>query len=233
MQVRFASYNVAKFEHPEAVAATVRELGADVLALQEVPSPESLDGFAAEYPHREFFKTNDPKGHHLAVLSKHPLVSAESHRDAEFVRGVAEAEVQIGGFPCRVYTTHLKADPFHGKPFTQADVDKAQARRSVEFGALRGIVAEDLPAMPSRRYVVAGDMNAAPAEVSGLLDSGLLSDPLAASTAISHPPTGVRRDYLLASPSLEVVSSHVHDTETARKASDHLPVVLTLDLSDC
>lgn len=232
MQVRFASYNVAKFEHPQAVAATVREVSADVLALQEVPSAESLDAFAADYPHREFFKTNDPRGHHMALLSKHPVTSTESHRDGTFVRGVGEAEVQIGGFPCRVYTTHLKADPFHGKPYTQADVVRAQERRSLEFGALTGIVAEDLPAMPARRYVVAGDMNAGPAEVQGLLDTGLLSDPLAASAEISHPPTSLRRDYLLASPAVDVVSSGVHDTPTARAASDHLPVVLTLELPD-
>ncbi|MBX3184302.1 MAG: endonuclease/exonuclease/phosphatase family protein [Polyangiaceae bacterium] len=95
--MRLATYNVRLLclagrggRHPKsrrswrAVAQVIDLLQADVLALQEVGSPEALvelqSLLAAPYPHAHFCPTNSRLGIHLAVLSRRPIDVA-SHRD--------------------------------------------------------------------------------------------------------------------------------------------------------
>lgn len=257
--VRLVSYNVGKLgmepghtrlgETPEAaetvqaVVDTLREVDGDVLALQEVPSREALDelGERAGYAYRSFTETNDPKGHHLGTLSRHPITEEQSNRERvfnwgqRFVRDVAETQVQVGPWPLRMYNAHAKADPYYLLPHTEADMEKARAKRGAETREMAAILAEDLPAMPSRRYAVAGDLNAAPETPEVQTLTALLADPLAAASgpaSWSHPATERRRDYVMVSPEMAsgVASAHVHRSESALRASDHLPVVLAVDL---
>ena len=69
-------------------AAVIRDLGADVVALQEVFDTETLDHFhdrillpaeVAPYPHRVCLPGNDGRGLDVALMSRVPIVEIASH----------------------------------------------------------------------------------------------------------------------------------------------------------
>lgn len=350
-QFRFVTYNVETLgeemdkpgvvssvnkEKQKEVAETLKEINADVVVMQEVPSEQTLDSFvnenlSEEYPHKQFFKTNDEWNHQMAILSKHPIQEARSNKDrplqampikhelylgnlnhntdekklnemlskygdiksiafkdgsqkglptnfafvemtsdeavkaaikdldgmeidgnalkvseskqnnrpAKFLRDVIEAQIDLGGFPLKVYGVHYKANPYFARPTTPEKIELAHKTREAEAQETLNIIAEDMKSTPSMRYIVAGDMNTTSEDkaITILKNNGStpLVDPLENKTGqefISHPVTGNRLDYAMVSPDLAtgVTDAKVHHSEHADKASDHLPVVLTFDL---
>ena len=70
----------------QITAKAIKEVNADVIALEEVESLPVLDRFNSrylggmEYRHRIVIDSHDPRGIDVAVLSRHPIVSVCSHR---------------------------------------------------------------------------------------------------------------------------------------------------------
>lgn len=133
------------------VAQVLNSLHADVLALQEVESFESLrlfrdrflHGGREAWPHVLLLPGNDSKRQlHLALLSRYPIVHARSYAhlwDTEaqeplFSRDCLEADIQVDGFgTLTLYVNHFKSlvppqggDPRHGRGLT-APKRRAQA----------------------------------------------------------------------------------------------------------
>jgi endonuclease/exonuclease/phosphatase family metal-dependent hydrolase len=260
MQVRLMSWNVQGLsqrpDRQKALGDTLREVDADVVSLQEVPSKAGLDsmlkqeGLAETYPHRRFFKTNDEQGeNHLAVLSKHPIAESRSnkdknfkvdgaHRPFQFTRDVAEVKIELGGYPLRVYNTHLKANPQiprHDPDFARKKAF-TDAIRHGEGRAFKDIIKTNLKRSPSEHFAITMDANAVPTDpVVRSLTQGFAAahDPLANQPeAHSHPSSRRRLDYVLVSEGLaqKYVDAQVVDTPKTRLASDHNPTVLTMDL---
>lgn len=259
-----ASPTAPKTEKLKSIATAIAEVGADIVALEEVPSKEALDSFVDGYlpgdmyPYRQFLPTNDPRTHHMGVLSRYPITDVTSNRErrfpaeefnrpVSFTRDVPEVDFAVKGFPLKMYIVHLKSTGSNSGRPNAKDPDRirrAQNIRKAEVEELKRIIVEDARSMPSRQYIVAGDLNSAPTgastrELTDPSSPAPLVDPMAGAAGLmanSHPLTNRRIDYILLSPGLAARvldgSAQVHHSEAAGKASDHLPVVLTIDLGE-
>lgn len=220
------------------LAQALRQADADVVALQEVENIEILEHFLDEhlpgmYPHRVLVEGNDVRGIDVAVVSRHPILSVESHKDNEFKlpdgkktttfrRDLLRADLQVGAYPFSVYTSHFKA---------QGGGQKADDVRLAEARETRRIVQEEMAAWPGRRYVVAGDFNDTPDSAVGqvFLDEGQwhLEDALAgvpSEERITHPITHRSIDYLLFPDFMksEFLGGGIQRLPREERGSDHL-----------
>jgi endonuclease/exonuclease/phosphatase family metal-dependent hydrolase len=254
--VRVATYNIHAGAGQDNVfdldrtAAEISSLNADVVGLQEVDvhwdarsqwrdtlqelgsrlhmqvafAPiYDLDPPAAGQPRRQYG---------VALLSRHPIVARTNHAITRLstqapgsppalAPGFLEAVVQIGGARTHVYVTHLD---YRGDP---------TVRRLQVADTLR-ILAQD---RPGARQLLLGDLNAEPAapELAPLWQS--LRDaweqaPDASGAGLTYPaatPTK-RIDYVTASPNIAIVSAVAPADDLARIASDHRPVVATVQI---
>ena len=240
----------------QAIADSLVAADGDIVGLQEVRSEASLEKFVTEhglsdsYPHRHFFKTNDAGGAHLALLSRHPIEATESHRERvvgvdaqgrerKMTRDVAEADIRIGGVPTKTYVVHLKADPYFANNPTQEQMEAAEQRRLAECQTVNRVIAEDLPSMPSARYVVMGDINddvGSPTSKALLRDETVpLMDPhghLCGPESLSHPASGRRLDVTFLSPSMAegLVAGSAQVLPGNSQGSDHRPVKVNVEL---
>ena len=245
------------FPKPEkakaALRAVVREVSADVLALQEMgPGPyleELQRDLATEgmaYPHRAIVDGPDPK-RHVAVLSRVPLAAVRPHHEVRTLargdpalvsRGVLEATVDLGGRELTLFVVHLKsrhtsnpADPF------------SAAQRQSEAEAVRDLVLRRIPRPDAEAYLILGDCNDSPRSrpVQRLRRRGKTRVAELLSAADANGDTWTHRfrredsysrvDYILVSPGLRpfVERAWVHDSANVRAASDHRPVLVRLD----
>ncbi|CAN0447247.1 unnamed protein product, partial [Phaeothamnion confervicola] len=216
----------AQDERLQAVADSIKELDGDVVSLQEVPSKSALENFvrsqglAEQYPHRRFFQTNDESGaNHLAVLSKHPILESKSNKDrplrvdgsnrpGHITRDITEVKVKLGGWPVRIYNTHLKANSQLKRwdPSQARDQEFSQNIRLAEGRALKDIIKANYKKSPSEHFVVTMDANATPDDK---IISHLTGGHAPAHDVIgnapgfeSHPSSNRRLDYILLSDGL-------------------------------
>jgi len=179
--IRVATYNLENYmdrdvgtRHAKSAEAKakihecIRALNPDVIALQEMGSPEALqelrtslktDGL--DFPfweHVTGFDTNI----HVAVLSRFPFAARRPHTNEFFLlggrrfqvsRGFAEVDVKVGdGYSFTLITTHLKSR----RPVPVAD--EAELRLE-EARLLREKIDARLAANPNANLIVLGDFN--------------------------------------------------------------------------
>lgn len=227
-----ASYNVHRWAgvrggrtyDPERAATVVEEIGADVLALQEVLRPTDADDPLADLArslgfHLAFVVTRIHRRGELgnAVLSRWPLAGAHAI-DLSFgsLERRAALAVRVGGSgqSVQVAATHL------------ALVDRTRAR---QVNALL-----DHPQLADGPTVLLGDMNAwRKTKASRQLDDHFQKRHHNAEWPPSYPSVRpiLALDRLYAR-GLTVLSLETHMSDAARRGSDHLPIVATLELED-
>ena len=231
-QIVVATYNVHRWmgrngrrtPDPGQAEFVLSELGADVIALQEVLRPEGHEGMLEALAdrlglHVAFAAARRHKMGELgnAILSRWPIQSAStldiSHSRIERRSAVAARfSGSMGSFA--VIATHLSL------------VDRTRRR---QVGSLLGHpeLAVSGPA------ILMGDMNAwRNCQATRALDAGLRShDNLKwpASFPSSKPMLALDRIYVRGAHLSRVWS---HDTEASRTASDHLPVIANVVLPD-
>ncbi|TLW95140.1 metal-dependent hydrolase [Saccharomonospora piscinae] len=222
------------------VAAAVRAADVDVVALQEVDVHWSdrsgyadqarelarLTGmsvyFAPIYDLDPAPGRDERRRYGVAVLSRHPILSATNHDitrwstldpDAvpEPAPGFAEVVVSVRGTPVHVYDTHLD---FRGDPSV----------RAAQVDDMLGILAED---PPGARQLLLGDFNAEPAapELAPLFEH--VRDVWGSRAGGHTYPAGdpaSRIDYVTVAGPVRALNATVPGT----LASDHRPVVATL-----
>jgi endonuclease/exonuclease/phosphatase family metal-dependent hydrolase len=224
-----ATYNVHRWtglngrRKPDSsrAAAVIGELDADVIALQEVLRPtdeacplgeiaDSLDmflTFAATRRHRRGELGN-------AILSRFPLTSV-SVIDISFSRlerrGALAVQFNSTHGHVAVVATHLSL------------VDRTRARQ------VQSLLQH--PQLQSGPAVLLGDMNAwrdckATRQLGDILTQHHNRE-WPASFPAARPVLALDRIY---TNRAKVLSLDVHDTATARKASDHLPVLASIEL---
>jgi endonuclease/exonuclease/phosphatase family metal-dependent hydrolase len=222
----------------DAIAALVRRAEADVVALQEI---DRACAFSKNVDHFEWigdgarmpFQLHAPHGrrerfgmlHGHALLSRHPLGSAEDRRfgrrlchDKGFVLATITAP-QLGGRAIDVVSVHLE-------PFA-AGVRRSQI---LELAAALGARRERTGGRP---LVVMGDMNTSYGDATrgvGLLaaEAGLATWRPSERTptyAMSLPL--VRFDWILTSPELRTVSQET----LPERVSDHAAVIAEIALA--
>lgn len=150
------------------VAERIRLAQPNLLALQEVGSPQALEFLSKnllelglEYPFRELLQTESQKIH-CAVLSQFPIVANRSDPSAEFalygrsfrvLRGVMELDIEApGGYRFTLFNVHLKSKlpAYYADP---TDYREAEAK------VLRQKISRLLQENPDRNLLVAGDFN--------------------------------------------------------------------------
>jgi hypothetical protein len=206
-------------------AAVIRDLRADVVALQEVFDAETLDHFhdrllvpsdVAPYPYRACLPGNDGRGLDVAVMSRVPLGEVTSHAAltaADLGLDTVEADQPLFRRDClmaevgalTLFVCHFKA------PWP--DPDAAWVTRRLEAEAVRRIV-EGRHGGPDALWLIAGDLNdpdpaGSPGRAIAPLDAPFAVDltlrmPRAERWTLHDPASGRRflPDALLASPAL-------------------------------
>jgi endonuclease/exonuclease/phosphatase family metal-dependent hydrolase len=221
-RLRIATWNIkaARASSLEAVAAEMRAMGADIVAVQEVDVRTRRSGdvdqpaaLAAALAFQYAFAASirwDDGDYGLALLSKWPLVAVERHRvgatDRAEPRIVLDATICVAGRPLRILNHHADDEPAaRARGF-------ADVRRILQTGAGRGLL-------------MVGDMNEH-ADGPGLRtvrESGLVD--LGARTGMSTSDGG-RVDYVFADGPISRHASAARVWQTDK--SDHHAVVADL-----
>ncbi len=209
-------------------AAVIRDLRADVIALQEVFDSETLDHFhdhvllpagISAYPHRACVPGNDGSGLDVAVISRLPLDEVTSHADLRPEDIGLDPPEGFGDQPvfrrdCLVVVVgRLTLVVCHFKA-PWPDAEAAWPVRRLEAEAVRKILEARFPVSSEAFWLIAGDLNDPdPGRLSGRAIAPLLGqfsvdlagrmDPVERWT-YRHPETGeyTLPDALLASPRL-------------------------------
>lgn len=220
---RIVSWNIraARSAPVEAIAAELRDMEADVVALQEVDVRTRRSGFVDEPTvlahalgfHFVFAASIkwDEGDYGLAVLSRWPLVDIRRHR-IEHLPGaepriILETTVCANGRPLRLFNHHA---------------DGRAASRDPGFVEVRRILEDEV----GRGILVAGDFNELPDApgVNSLLDAGLID--LGGESPTNTADSG-RIDYLLADDPLARLMSSARVWITDK--SDHHAVLADLE----
>lgn len=229
-ELLFGSYNVHKGvgsdmrRDPQRTVSVLREIGADIVALQEVDRRfgaregvldlQALHAATGLRP----VSLSDRLGHsahgwHGNLL----LVRGAEVEQARAItlpglepRGAIVADLRIGGLPLRIIATHLGL--LHQSRLMQAQF----LAREVEEAA-------------GRPVIVMGDLNEWRLGVGCSLmplRRGLRAVKRSAATVPSFPARlpMLPLDRIIASKPAELIGIEPHDTKLARAASDHLPI---------
>lgn len=158
-----------------ALAESVDRLDADVIALQELSSKETLEtdllsrrDLAEKYPHVAYIKGNGDRGINVGIISKYPFNAVVSHKDekfplidgsgqTQFSRDLLRVDVNTDSDPdteLSVYTTHSKSR----RPADPGEIS-SDTQRISEGTAIRNIVEREMKDFPERLFVVTGDFN--------------------------------------------------------------------------
>ncbi len=268
-KVRIATYNVlnlfddedcpyhndegtsAKPRHElERLAATIKQVDADVIALQEVENRFYLERFNTAmladmgYEYVVCFEGNDGRGIDVAVLSRLPVGPVTSYRhlrwkdsrglDTGFRRDLLRVRIEPpNAKPFDLFTVHLKS---------KGGGAGTEAVRMGEVTAIRNIVEDMLADDPKAMFVVCGDFN-------DTWDSNPIKlmrgeGKMAMEAFQSDAPEGCVTynrgqyrsviDYIFCSPAMATSyvrqSMRVLDGSVESSGSDHNPVSMDFDL---
>jgi endonuclease/exonuclease/phosphatase family metal-dependent hydrolase len=223
--IRVASYNMRKAigtdrrRRPERTLEVLRELDADVIALQE--ADRRFGTRASAIPlhmideHSDYkpvaFDTRDGSlgwhGNALLVRKNVEVVHKELlHLPSLEPRGAVMADVRLDGESLRVIGMHL-------------DLSGLWRRQQAHF-ILHHLETRE-PAMPA---VLMGDLNEWSVRGGCLRDFGHHLDFADCGRSFHVRRPVARLDRIMVTPGLGIDECGVHHSATARKASDHFPV---------
>jgi endonuclease/exonuclease/phosphatase family metal-dependent hydrolase len=226
-RIRVATYNlhsgvgVDRRFRPERILAVILELKADVIALQEVLSP--VAGFDVHEHLRE------ETGFHLAtmttmqlaggtfgnaLLSRWPIVDVAEHSltvGTREPRGALDVTLDNGGRALRVISAHLGL---------------SAAERREQIARLLDIVREG----PDVATVLAGDFNVTRVRGRELRACHQYFGHSHAPRTFPSIAPVLPLDRIFVMPCSALIDVAAHRSRRARVASDHLPLVATLEL---
>lgn len=238
-----------------ALRAVIRQINADVLALQEVGGEgyvrelqRDLKSEGVDYPHAVVMLAADTN-RMVAVLSKRPFAGVTKHADLRFKyfdgvetvrRGLLEVRVASDAGEIALFVVHLKS-----RYTERPDDPAAAAQRAGEAVAVRDRVLTVFPDPATARFLIAGDFNDGRTSrpVRAMLERGQtkITDWLPAADSRGHvwshffrkEDSYSRVDHVLVSPGLwprvRGASGRIHDSAEVGLASDHRPVVVVIE----
>ena len=230
MRLTFASYNIHKAvgtdrrRDPERILSVIHELDADIVALQEadrrIGARETCIPRSAiddtEWRLIEVAKRPRSIGWHGNALLVRRSLEAHEGEPLDLPtlepRGAACGELTVDGHRMRIIGTHL---------------DLSGLRRRDQIRSLLGFVNECTRDLPT---VIMGDFNQWGRATGAMREFG---DRWAVVTPGKSYPSRqpvATLDRIVASSHWQCVDARVHHTGLAAVASDHLPVVATLEL---
>lgn len=244
----------------KALAEVIKAQNPDVMAFQEVENREVLENLnknylGNQYPNIVIFPTNDARGIRVAIMSKNSIkmTNPTSHRDEKlpnnepcFKRDFIEATFETDtGFKFTLFTTHFKS--MRGGEEQTTPVRLNEARRG------KKIMNERIQQDANVKLLLMGDLNTLHNQhgqkVLDALNGKDETDPKFKMTELLEKDGKVpathdggqnfpdsKLDYAYASPALlklakaEVVGKM--RTKPYSEASDHLPVLVTIEEPD-
>ncbi len=228
--IRVASYNMRKAigtdrrRRPERTLDVLNEIGADVVALQEADrrfgSRLSAMPLRMIEEHSDYkpvpFATRDGSigwhGNALLVKKSVRIVDTELvHLPSLEPRGAVLADLEVDGVEIRVVGMHLDLSGLWRRQ---------QARAVIHHITVR---AGDPPA------VLMGDLNEWSVRGGCLRDFAHLCRFADCGQSFHTRRPVARLDRIMVSPSLTILGSGTHQSPSARKASDHLPIWAELE----
>jgi len=243
-------------EEKQALRAVLIGLNADILAVQEMGGPAYLEELrrdlkagGLDYPQAVLLEGPDPD-RHIALLARIAPVAVRQHREIAFnyqgrqekvKRGLLEATFRTATGDLTLFVVHLKSR------FTdRADDPQSAGRRAGEATAVRDLVLQRISDPARAQFIVLGDCNDEKRSrtVQHLLKRGSIKLVSVLAAADSRGETWThayrvqdsysRVDYVMVSARLESAVTggvaRIYDAPETRRASDHRPVVVTLQL---
>jgi endonuclease/exonuclease/phosphatase family metal-dependent hydrolase len=239
-----------------ALRQVVAAIAPDVLAVQEMGPQPFLDEFQRElklagldYPHTVLLDGPDAD-RHVAVLSKIQFKTVHRHAEMPFRyfdqnervrRGVLEVVFATDRGDVSLFVIHLKS-----KYTERKDDPEAALLRALEAEAVRGLVLARHPDPAAAKFIVAGDWNdtrgTRPVRALQKRGDTAIGELVRAADSRGESWTHYFRredlysriDYLMVSPGLKPFvtgdQAKIHDGPGTADASDHRPVVMTLEL---
>ena len=252
----------------EITAQALREVNADIVALQEIESLPVLDAFNSRYlgtmnyRYRILIDSFDPRKIDVAILSRFPIISVQSHRHERntsnsawlFSRDCLVVTLDVNGKELILYINHFKS-MLEGR-------NETHGRRKEQVDRVAAILDERWQAKKYKgNFVVLGDFNDYPEGNSAL--TSLIQHPglenvverLPQEDQWTHFYSGSNEykqlDFILLSKSLALInpgppaimrkglplrankytgSRFPKVVEEERKASDHAPVFIDIEL---
>jgi endonuclease/exonuclease/phosphatase family metal-dependent hydrolase len=242
--IRHALGNDDRLDH-DRIVAVIKETNPDLVALQEVDRNRhrsdhqdqpallaSALGMKATYG-ANLLDTTTGSEYGTLILSRYPIIATENrpfpvHHGFE-PRGLLSASIDTPELGRIIFlNTHLQV----GSPSTEAE---ATAQRLEQAHIIADLI-DDSP----HPVILAGDFNATPQSPEltpirdRLTDAWITTHPSEPGYTIpAHPqhPATERIDMIHVSATLRVTSCQIIDTSTTRLASDHFPVLATLELA--
>jgi len=245
-------------EAKRALRDVIRAMDADLLFLQEMGGPAHLEelrrDLAAEglpYAHATVLEAADDD-RHIALLARQAPLAVVPHRDLQFKyfgemtavkRGLLEVRLATASGEVTVWALHLKSR------YTDRPDDPLSAkRRAGEATVIRNHILTRFPDPASARFLVLGDFNDAKnsAPLRYLLKRGnkVIAHLLPAADSrgetwtycYGKEDTYQRVDHVLVSPGLrpwvQGGRAVIYDGSPTRKASDHRPVCVTIEIPE-
>jgi endonuclease/exonuclease/phosphatase family metal-dependent hydrolase len=228
MSFRIATYNIHrcigrdKVEDPTRIAAVLREIDPDVIALQEVAHQPGSPGNALELLAATIGAVaiegttlrKEQGSYGNALLTRVPVTAV--HRENISVskrepRGALDVTLTERRTSVRVVATHLGLRPAERR---------YQIRRILSL----------LESIPADVTVLLGDLNEWFLWGRPLRWLQRVFDPLPAPATFPSRRPWLALDRLWVRPHHKLISLGTHQSELARTASDHLPLVADLDL---
>jgi endonuclease/exonuclease/phosphatase family metal-dependent hydrolase len=222
-----SSYNIEGRQDPEAIARVIEASGADIIALQEVSRGWLIDGstdlaswLAQRLNMHVLFKGTTGPMWGNAILTRYPIMDHGSGglplAGSLLGRGYLWVKFDVGAqSPIQIIATHL-----HHLD-DEVVVRLAQVPVLIEYW-------DHAP-----HSVILGDLNARPgeADIDLILQTGLIDSWTEAGSGVGYTYSAgdpfKRIDWIWHTPDL--VSLDVEVLQST--ASDHLPVIITLDLA--
>lgn len=248
------------YPKPETEKAALRQvikaLGADVLIVQEVgPRAYLLElqrdllREGVNYPYIDLIEAGDDE-RHVGILSQRNFTAIIRHTDLRFLyfgksepvkRGLLEVRISTAAGDLTLFGVHLKSR------FTdRSDDPMSSIRRTGEATAIRDAILQRFPKPAEARFVILGDFNDEKASkpLQRLLQRGetkiaeLLPAVDSRGETWTHHYAKVdsysRVDHVLVSSALKPMARNatalIFDGPGVREASDHRPVIVTLDM---
>jgi endonuclease/exonuclease/phosphatase family metal-dependent hydrolase len=241
-----------------ALRRVLRAIDADVVLVQEMGDSSHLEELRKDLaveglvylPGVVLAGTDADR--HVALLSKRPWAAITAHTDLTFryfgknepvKRGLLEVRLQVAGVELVLFGLHLKS-----RYTDRADDSMSALRRAGEATAIRDRVLLRCPDPTQARFVIMGDFNddKASKPLMFLQQRGKtqIADLIPARDSRGESWTHVygkidaytRVDHALVSaalmPAVKGGAAQIYDGLGWREASDHRPVVVTLEWSD-
>ncbi len=221
------------------MAAVLRELDPDLVAVQEVENRFLLERFVHKHLPDSGYQVvliegNDDRGIDVGLLSRLPVRSSTSYRHRRF-RAANGREYNFRRDLLRVeISAPMRFDVFVAHLKSQRGDHGAELIRTAEAEEIARIVREEAAEHASYRAVLLGDLNEKPGgnTLRTLTEAGLIDTMAHTRKATFHQrPHRGRLDYALVTHALR---DHVHSARIVdhlpghdlKKCSDHFPLLL-------